>query len=174
MTPSLPDDYTESLVRDLVEQTGKPEAQVRAVCAELAASGLNDRATQWELCQTWGWSWEEVERVKALGIRDIRAVTQGIAARSLGLVSVLQAGLARRLPKEIETLPLKEISTMAKQQFDLAKSASGEQAASQHVHFHGDAGIGYYRDVRERQQQERPARQRLAAQGVKIQGEATA
>lgn len=166
---TLPDEHAEALVREIMEATGKPEGEVRAVCAGLANGGLKDRAAQLDLIQTWGWGWAEMEAVMALGAPDIRAIGQGIAARSMSIVSVLQKSLADRLPGEIGTMPLKDVSTIAKQQSDLARSWLGDpQQPSQHVHFHGSeayAGVRFHKAQREA---EKPAAERLRERGITL------
>jgi hypothetical protein len=166
MTP--PDDYAEVLVRDVCEATGRPEGQVRAICAELAGPALTDRGLQWELCQTWGLAWEEMRAIMSLGAGNLAAIGKGIAARSVAITGITQKKLMETLNAAAPDLDAaKALSAISKQQNDLARSWLADPAPQQHVHFHGSAeGIEMLRQYRQLRDSQKPTKERLLDQGV--------
>lgn len=110
----------EEQIADLAAQTGLAPAVVVGVCAELAKGA--DHAQQLELCHKWGVPWPELQRLLDLRPRDLETLGKGLAQQGIMISSLAQGHLSKKLsnPAVVESMASKELSTIAKQQSDIA------------------------------------------------------
>lgn len=107
-----------------------PLAVVTGVCSEMARNP--DHAQQLELCQRWGVGWQELSRLKQLHPQDLSQIGRSIAQQSIMIAAIAQGHLAQKLsnPAIIESLEPKELSTISKQQSDIALGWTKEAPTS--------------------------------------------
>jgi hypothetical protein len=161
------DDYSDVLVRDVMEATGMSDAEVRGICSDLTGKAMTDKAMQWEICQRWGKAWQQLEMVMSIGKRNIEGISNGLAMQGGACAALSQKLLVEELSAGVVDINrAKAFSSISKQQFDLMKAATGEQPAQQHLHLHGGNNIELLRMLREQKATEATGKERLIARGV--------
>lgn len=164
MTDAPPD---QALVQSLMDATGLPEGTIKGVCGALAASGRfrQDRAVMLDVATTWGAAYEQVELMAALRLPDLQAAIRGAASQGLMIAGLAQRELVRRLnsPGELADIKPEKLSTIAKQQFDIADKATATKGPGtvNTININGDVSL--IRTLKELRSTEQPARARVMA-----------
>lgn len=164
MTDAPPDQV---LVQSLMDSTGLPEGTIKGVCGALAASGRfrQDRAVMLDVATTWGAAYEQVELMAALRLPDLQAAIRGAASQGLMIAGLAQDLLVKKLgnPGIVDKLGPKDLSTIAKQQFDIADKATATKGPGtvNTININGDVSL--IRTLKELRSTEKPARARVMA-----------
>lgn len=165
---------TEEQIADIAAHVGLAPAVVAGVCSELAKNP--DHAQKLELCQKWGVGWPELQRLAELRPRDLEALGKGLAQQGLMISSLAQGHLAQKLsdPATVSLMEPKELSTIAKQQSDIAlgwaKEAPVQMGGGNTIIMGGS--IQEILALKAMKETEKPALARLIEQGVIIPTEA--
>lgn len=168
----------EEQIADLAVQLQLAPAVVAGVCSELARNP--DHAQKLELCQKWGLAWPELQRLAEIRPRDLEALGKGLAQQGIMISSLAQGHLAQKLsePAIVAGMEPKELSTIAKQQSDIALSWAKEAPASMgggNTFNIAGGSIKEILDLMAQRQSDRPARERVAAalaiKGIEIPSE---
>lgn len=144
--------------------TGLPVAVVTGVCAELASKP--DHAQLLELCDRWGLGWQELQRLSEMRPRDLNAAGKGIAGQAVMISALAQRALAKKLstPGVVEGMEPKDLSTIAKQQSDIAMGWTKDAPVQGGNTY--NFNIGDIAAIRQMRDTQKPARARLVELGV--------
>lgn len=162
-------------ITDLAAELNLAPAVVTGICSELARNP--DHAQQLELCQKWGVGWPELQRLAELRPRDLETLGKGLAQQGIMISSLAQGHLAKKLsdPAAVELMEPKELSTIAKQQSDIAlgwaKEAPVSMGGGNTINIVGGS-IQDIMNLKAMKESEKPALARLIEQGVQIPSEA--